>query len=366
MPISPELLRERLARVFRKAKALDKILLLNTGNTDPNFLYLTGFTSGLFEYSYLIVKPDGAKLVTSALEYETAKEQAPSGMEVLCMRSSEESKAILGSELNGFRIGINESFLPVEIYKSLKKNYKLKKLKDISGLLSNARLVKDEDEIGKIKKAVSITKWAQMLIQKEFKEGMTEMELAAKFDSLSASVGSEGPSFKTIVCFGKNAALPHHFPDGTKLAYGDIVLIDAGAKSENYCSDMTRTFIFGDDKKAVGRIDEKEELLKVVKEAQVRAIRAIRPGVKGKEIDRVARECIETFEGGKYKGKFIHSLGHSLGIEVHDGPGFSPNEETVIKEGMVITVEPGIYINGFGGVRIEDDVLITKDGALVL
>lgn len=359
--MNKETFKARLSKIFKNAKGLDKVLLVNTGAVDPNFLYVTGFTSGLFEYSYLIFGRESCILITSALEYETAKEQASEGVNVVCIGSSEELKDVLSKELEGLRVGINESFVPVGIYKSLRKNYKAKKLVDVSERLEKARLVKDDSEIAKIRKAVGVTKLALVLIQKEFKEGMTEAELAAKFDSLSASLGSEGPSFKTIVCFGKNAALPHHFPDGTKLGHGDIILIDAGAKEKNYCSDMTRTFIFGKE-----RSGELEEMMRVVKDAQLKAIKAIRPGLRGKEIDKTARDYIESFDGGKYKGKFIHSLGHSLGIEVHDGPGFSPKEETVIRKGMVITVEPGIYINGFGGVRIEDDVLVTNGGSLVL
>jgi len=364
--MSPELFRERLSRIFNGAKGTDRILILNTGTTDPNFLYVTGFNSGLFEYSYLVLRKEGARLFTSVLEYETAREQAVEGLDVVCIKSSEELKKGLASEIDGLCVGINESFMPVRAYKSLRKNYKARRIMDVSGRLSDARRVKDRDEIASIRKAASITKWALMMIQKEFREGMTEMELAAKFDGLSASMGSQDPSFKTIVCFGRNAALPHHFPDQTKLRYGDFILIDAGARVDNYCSDMTRTFIYGDDKSRIKGYEEMRNVAKIVKEAQTRAIKAIRPGVKGKDIDKIARDYIESVDKGKYKGKFIHSLGHSLGIEVHDGPGFSPNEETVLKQGMVITAEPGIYINGFGGVRIEDDVLITKDGALVL
>ena len=356
----------RIGKVFDACRGVEKILLMNTGAQDPNFVYITGFASGLFEYSYLILERGSATLVTSVLEYETAKEQAVQGLEVVRMDSSEQLRELMSKALDGRSVGINEAFMPVMAYKSLKKNHKPRRVVDVSGAFSKARLVKDKAEIASIRKAVGVTKMALMLIQKEFKEGMTERELAAKFDGLSASLGSDEPSFKTIVCFGKNAALPHHFPDETRLKYGDIILIDAGARCSNYCSDMTRTFIFGRDKPSISRVDEKEEMVKVAKEAQVMAIRAIRPGVRGKDIDKVARDHIEGFGGGKYKGKFIHSLGHSVGIEVHDGAGFSPNEETVLEEGMVITAEPGIYINGFCGVRIEDDVLVTKDGALVL
>ncbi len=363
--MTPELLKERLLRVFNGA-GFDKILILNTGSADPNFLYVTGFTSGLFEYSYLILDKEKARLFTSALEYETAVAQMVDGLEVIKIESSEQLHDAMRKELDGMRVGIDESFVPVRAYKSIKKNYKPRRLMDSSRAFERARLVKGEDEIASIRKAVGVTKLALVLIQKEFTEGITETELARKFDTLCGSLGSEGSSFKTIVCFGKNAALPHHSPDQTRLRYGDIVLIDAGSKSGNYCSDLTRTFVFGDDKVKIVDWDEKEKLIRIVKDAQVLAIRSIKPGIRGRDVDKVARDYIDGFDNGKYKGTFIHSLGHSLGIEVHDGPGFSPNEETVIMEGMVITAEPGIYINGLGGVRIEDDVLVTKDGALVL
>ncbi len=363
--MTPELLKRRLGRVFDETN-FDKILILNTGSADPNFLYVTGFTSGLFEYSYLVLDKEKARLFTSALEYETAVAQKSIGLEVIRIESAEQFKSAMGKELDGLRIGINEAFVPVRSYKSIRKNYKTKRLLDATKAFERARLIKDEEEIANIRKAVGITKLAQVLIQKEFKEGMTELELSSKFDALCGSLGSDGPSFKTIVCFGKNAALPHHSPDQTRLQYGDFILVDAGSRSGNYCSDLTRTFVFGDDKARITDWDEKEKIIKIVKEAQVKAIRGIRPGVKGKDIDKIARNYIDRAENGRYKGTFIHSLGHSLGLEVHDGAGFSPNEETIIKEGMVITVEPGIYINGFGGVRIEDDVLVAVDGSLVL
>jgi Xaa-Pro aminopeptidase len=357
---------ERLKKVFENAGKIDKIVIVNTGAQDPNFIYITGFTSGLFEYSYLVLEATSAVLFTSVLEYETAREQAREGLEIIKIESSEDLRKNMEEKIRGFRIGINGNFLPYNIYEAIMKRYNPASIDDVSDAFAKARIVKDKDEIENIKKAVSITKWSQMLIQKEFKEGITEMELASKFDSLSLSMGAQGTSFRTIVCFGRNAALPHHYPDSTKLREGDLILIDAGCLFNNYASDITRTFIFNKEKINPEDLAKMEEIIKVVKDAQVMAIRAIKPGMRGKEIDKIARNYIEGFGGGKYKGMFIHSLGHSVGIEVHDGAGFSPGEETVLKEGMVITVEPGIYINGFAGARIEDDILITKDGASVI
>jgi Xaa-Pro dipeptidase len=173
------------------------------------------------------------------------------------------------------------------------------------------------------------------------------------------SLGASGTSFDTIVSFGKNAALPHHSPDKTRLRKGELILIDAGAKDSNYCSDITRTFAFG-------KIGEgQKEMIDVVKEAQRMAIGAIRQGRDGREIHSLAENYLNETRGGKYKGRFIHALGHSVGLEVHDGPGFS-KQKNILKPGMVITVEPGVYVPGFGGVRFEDDVLITEKGSEVL
>jgi Xaa-Pro dipeptidase len=138
------------------------------------------------------------------------------------------------------------------------------------------------------------------------------------------------------------------------------VLIDAGAKVENYCSDITRTFIFG----SAGN-EKQKEMLETVRKAQKEAISAIRPSKNGKEIHAIAENIINNAYSGKFKGRFIHSLGHSLGLEVHDGPGFS-RQSNKLKPGMVITAEPGIYITGFGGVRIEDDIVITQSGCKIL
>jgi len=292
--------------------------------------------------------------------------QKVKGMEVMKVEDVKKFREEMKALLNGKNVGVNEMFIPYTIYKALRKRYKPKKILDASKALSDARLVKSQEEIKHIRKAVGITKWALVLIQKEFREGVTELELASKFDSISASLGSEGPAFKSIVCFGKNAALPHHSPDHTKLKYGDFVLIDVGAKISNYCSDLTRTFIFGDDKSMIPDYEKKAEMMRIVKEAQIKAIKKVKPGVRGSSIHNTAQKVIDTAKSGEYKGTFIHALGHSLGIEVHDGPGFSPGAKQVLKPGMVITAEPGIYVEGFGGVRIEDDVIVTESGSEII
>ncbi len=351
----------RLEKVLKNLKSVEALCLINTDTADPNFHYLLGFTSGLFEGSVLIATKNKIYLITSPLEYETALEQKTSMMRII--NSGYDGKPAMkwiSKLVKKKKIGMNESFLPTEIYKRFKLKYKPKKILDASGAFMQARLVKDADELAKIRKATKITKTAMKEIQKHFKQGITELQLAAWFDFIQMSLGASRPSFGTIVCFGKNAALPHHSPGNTKLRKGDFVLIDAGAKVKNYCSDITRTFVFSGKGNA-----KQNEMLETVRKAQKNAISAIAPNKYGNEIHNIAENIINSAYKGKFKGRFIHSLGHSLGLEVHDGPGFS-KQKNKLKQGMIITVEPGIYIPGMGGVRIEDDVLITKDRCEVL
>lgn len=357
------LLRERLGKILDNCK-VDYFVIANSSGQDPNFRYLTRFRSGIFENDLLIGSRKGIVLYTSELEYQTALSQKLEGMKVVKVsgRNVKEVERGIKRVLGGKVVGINGGFLNVSKYVEIRKKYKPKKVIDISSSFSSARLVKDAYEIESIEKAASITRRALELIPRYFKEGITELELAKRFDELSASLGSERPSFTTIVCFGKNAALPHHMPDSTRLKKGDFVLIDAGATVNGYCSDMTRTFVFDRDK----RLEKEKEMMEIVKRAQELAIEKMRPGVIGSEVDKAARNYIDSALNGKYKGTFIHSLGHSVGLEVHDGFRLSQDAKVVLKENMVFTAEPGVYVPGFGGVRIEDDVLITRKGPVLL
>lgn len=357
-------LKERLDRIFDSCKGIDRIVLVNSSEKDPNFTYLTGFKGGMFEGDILMADRKGIALYTGALEYETARQQGFSGLRIIKIEDAETTRALLTAALKGKRIGINGSFLPYSTYERLRKRYRPKKIVDVQDAFMKARMVKDSEELANIARAARITRAAQEMIRKDVKSGMTERDVAKRFDDISEGLGSEGPSFETIVSFGRNAALPHHKPDGTRLKNGDFVLIDAGAKVNNYCSDMTRTFIFGGADGKGQR--EKREMLRIVKEAQKMAISSIRPGMAGSEVDKVARSYLDSVDGGKYQGKFIHSLGHSVGIEVHDGEGFSPHSKLRLREDMVITVEPGVYVPGFGGARFEDDIVITKKGRKII
>jgi len=361
-------LRKRLKKIFKETKGISTILLVNTSSPDPNFLYVSGFEGGPFEGNIVILKKNSAELLTSILEYEDMEKQKPKGMDVIEMKSAEQVKRILSKNIKGRPIGINGDFLPYTSYSRIKLRYKPKRIIDVSDAFAKTRLVKEDSEVKMVRKAAMVTKKAMFKIKKKLKVGVTEKEIADAFDEISRKLGSEGPSFSTIVCFGRNSAVAHHNPDSTKLKYGDFVLIDAGAKSGNYCSDITRTFIFGKDKARIKYYEKKLEIYRIVKEAQLKAIKAIKEGVKSATIHNIAEDYIAKAEGGKYK-KFVfeYALGHSIGIEVHDpGGGLSPNSKLKLKQGIITSVEPGIYMPGFGGVRLEDDILVTKDGAVVL
>ncbi len=359
-------MKKRLDKLFENSN-VDAILLMNTGSGfDPNFLYLTGFTSGRFERDILVVTPTKEILLTSSLEYETAKRQKTKEMQVINARSSKQWKTILKKLMKGKVVGINGGVLPYNSYKALKKLTKAKRFVDVTKIFYNARSIKDESEIKSIRAANRIIMKALKSVQKFFKEGMTEKELASKVDQLMVEYGADGPSFPTIVCFGETSSLPHHMPENRRLQKSSFILIDCGSIYKNYCSDVTRTFIFKPDKKS-SKYTQMLEMYNIVKEAQRLAFLSMKPGTKCNVPHNIASNYINKAAKGKYKGKFIHSLGHAIGIEVHDlGPGLYPSSKERMEPGMVFSDEPGIYIPGFGGVRIEDDVLITKKGAVII
>ncbi len=359
-------IKDRATRVLDAAK-VDRILLANTNSEDPNFVYITDLIGGLFEGNFLLIKKDSITLFTSPLEYELAREQLGTRIGIVNL-DSQKKVEMLVKEIKGRSVGINGNFLPYNSYMRIRKRMKMRKVVDASTAFEKAREVKGILEISRIRKANRITKLAIADVQKRLKVGMTEKEAAMMFENRILELGADGTSFDSIVCFGRNAALPHHSPDSTKLRYGDMVLMDVGVRISNYCSDVTRTMIFGNDKKRIRDYERKQRIIDIVREAQAAAIAAIKPGILGEKPHMIAQSIIDNADNGRYKGTFMHALGHSIGIEVHDGSGrfLSPGSKLMLREGMVSSVEPGIYIPGFGGARIEDDVVVTRNGAIIL
>ncbi|MGC8478725.1 MAG: M24 family metallopeptidase [Candidatus Micrarchaeia archaeon] len=361
-----DILGQRLKNIFGGVEA-DALLLYNSDKAESNFLYLTGFYGGVFEDTALVATPFEVHVFTSKLEYETAVEQSIRNKRIHVHQISDVGsfEVQLRRMLEGKIVGIDYVRMPYAYYKKFKNIGKVRKFVDVGKKFSEARAIKSGEEIELMKKAISITKKAFGEVSQYFEEGMSEVELAGRFEYLLREKGSEGLAFDTIVSFGKNAALPHHSPDNTKLKENEIVLIDAGGKYKNYCADMTRTFIFKADKSSK-RHAMMKEMLDVVEKAHDDALDLMREGEQASSAHNLAASIIDGFGNGKYKGRFIHSLGHSIGLDVHDGLAISSNSKTVLKENMVFSDEPGIYVPGFAGVRIEDDVLIGKRRGILL
>ena len=239
----------------------------------------------------------------------------------------------------------------------LKKILPDSKFIDVSHAFTESRIIKDECEIENIRKSCKIADAVMEKIPDILHEGIHEYEVAAEIDYIMQRNGAEKPAFETISSFASNTAEPHYTHGDGKLKKGDFALFDFGASFKRYNSDITRTFTFGKAEK------RQREMHKTVFEAQKVGFDLIAPGIIAKEVHNAVNSYIDNT---KFKGRFIHSTGHSLGLAVHDGPGFTPDSNIELKENMVLTVEPGIYLPDFGGVRIEDDILIKKKGLELL
>ncbi len=341
-----------VADIFADLKSLDKILITNGGENslDKAFFYVSQVEGGLFEGSSIVMTRKKVKMFVYPLEAELAK---ATENEVVVAKSGNEMRELVVKELkNTEKIGVNLGSVTANMFASIKKAMPKKKFVDVSENISKARMIKSKKEISLLSEAAKISSEIYSSVTSKLKEGMTETEVAALLVYEMMSQGASGPSFDTIVGFGSNSALPHYSPGSKKLKKGDFVLTDYGALYKRYCADTTRTVVFGRATK------QQKEMYDLVHEAQAASMNAIKPGVNGKLVNKKAYDIIDAT---KYKGKLMHGVGHGIGLEVHDHPAFGSADIT-IKENMAVTVEPGVYIPGFGGVRIEDDVVVTKNG----
>ncbi|MCL4332771.1 MAG: aminopeptidase P family protein [Candidatus Thermoplasmatota archaeon] len=343
--------------IFDYAREVDTILILNGGENeiDKSFFYLSEASSGIFEGSALIVKPDSLKMITTQLEEESARS---TGLEVRTFNGRTDFTSILREELKDVdTIGLNYSSLTLRQYLELLKLIPDKRFVDVSGSIQESRRFKQPEEIKRLREATKITSEAFDAILPHIKEGIRETELASELVYQMMKLGAKGPSFDSIIAFGANSSMPHYSPGPRKLKKNEFVLMDFGALYERYCADMTRTVVFG------RASDEQKEMYQIVRDAQDAAMKVIRENVNGKDVDKAARDVIDS---SRYKGRFIHSLGHGIGMEVHDHGALSPSYDFPLKENMTITNEPGVYVSKVGGVRIEDDVIVKKDGCEVI
>ncbi len=312
--------------------------------------YLTGFSSS---FGYVLSDKNGSTFYTDS-RYLEAAEKALKGSEI----SVKEYLSPLIDMLSSYK----QVAVPVERIGYL--NYK--KLQDAgfsivdsSSAFTQAMSVKEDYEIDSIKKACEITDKAFFELLGQIKEGMTENEVAAVLEFLMRKGGASGTSFDTIVCFGENSSVPHHETGMRKLRFGDIILIDFGCKVNGYCSDCTRTVLFGDDKKHA----EFKKTYSYVLEAHNLAKEQIKCGMTGKEADAIARNCLKKYGLDKF---FTHSLGHGIGINIHEFPRLSMKSDDRLINGMVFSDEPGVYLAGKYGIRIEDTIMLDNGNVISL
>jgi Xaa-Pro dipeptidase len=350
--------RNRIKKIFKNCDELDAIIFFNGAEPylDMGFFYVTELVEGLFEGSMAISYPDGSlEVVTSLLEEESAKKGK---FDMTVFKSKAEREKIFKKKLSKFKkIGINSQNLTHKNYMELKELLPKKKFVDVSESVNKARMIKDKKEVETLRKACKMVSEAAEEIVDFFKEGVKEYEVAAELSYIMQKKGAIGPSFDTISSFGKNTAEPHYTAGDCTLKKKDFILLDFGAKYRKYCSDITRTYFYGKASK------KQKDMYETVLKAQQIALDKIKPGVNGKDVHQAVSDFIE---GTKYKGLFTHSTGHSIGLMVHDNIALTKDMDMTLEENMVFTVEPGIYISGYGGVRIEEDVRVTKDGVEIL
>ena len=337
---------KRVQKIIKQLN-IDPVLVSN-GN---NMRYVSGFAG---ETGYLYISEKHHAVITD-FRYTYQAEAEAEGYEIITIGSGgyeEAIKEILNRD-KVKRLGFESEDLLYSKYEHLRDALEGVELVPIKDEITSLRRIKTKNELEYIKKAEAIGDKVFTEILTFIKPGMTELEIAAKIEYLLKIYGGERSSFPAIVASGINSSMPHAVPTHKKVEVGDFLTMDYGCVYKGYCSDMTRTIVVGKAN------DKQKEIYNIVLEAQLAALDAIKPGLKGKEIDKVARDII--YKAG-YEGCFGHGLGHSVGLFIHENPRLSPSEEDLIEDGMVETVEPGIYIRGFGGVRIEDLVLVTENG----
>jgi len=324
----------------------------------PNLYYMTGlktFPEGRLLLA--IIPAEGQPFFVAPKLYESQIKQETNIEEMILWTDEENPYKILQNvmeekNLTEGKIAIDDTMWAEQLLSMIKILPKAEfvHLGDMFGAL---RLIKNQDEIEKIKIAGKIADEVIGVVKNNAKVGMTEIEIAALMEYEMRKRGAEGPSFDTIVGSGPNGALPHYNAGDRKLKSGEFVVFDFGAIYKGYCSDMTRTLCIGEPS------EKMREVYTIVKEAQEIGVQTARPGIKAKEVDKAVRDYITEKGYGEY---FTHRTGHGLGLQVHEEPYISGVGETVLQEGMVFSIEPGIYLEGEFGVRIEDIVFVTETG----
>ena len=316
--------------------------------------YLTGYTGS---NGLLLVTPSDSHFFTDP-RYATDAQQNIDCKVHICKKGLFEEAAAIAKRKHLKKLGFEPSWMHVDAFEKLKSHLGPGvKLAPVSGIVEGLRAVKSPSEIARIRASVLANSEAYSKTLRRIKVGIREMDIAAELDFQMRMLGAEKPAFETIVASGARTALPHAHPTAKKIEANELLLIDMGATLDGYASDMTRMSFLGVPSKRVSN------LYRAVLEAQMAGIAAAKAGIPANRVDAAAREVLKRHELDK---AFVHSTGHGLGLEIHEDPRIAKTGNTKLEAGMVITIEPGAYLEGFGGVRIEDTVLVTEKGCEVL
>ncbi len=343
--------RKKLRKRLRKCGA-DALLVTNF----TNVTYLTGFTG---DDSYLLVTKNGQVLL-SDFRYITQLEAECPGLELNIRTSGVPMLDRIGQVVKQTKtslLGFEASAMPVALRDTIAGKLTRTRLVPTTGLVEALRMIKDKSEIQQLRQSVWYAERAFGMLRSSIRPEQTEKEVANELEFNMRRLGAAGPGFASIVAVGPWAALPHATPGERRIGDDPLLLVDWGARGNLYRSDLTRVLVSGKISTKLRRV------YGVVLKAQQKAIEAIRPGIAASEVDAAAREEIAKAGFGK---NFGHGLGHGIGLDIHEEPRLSTTNHLPLRAGMVITVEPGIYLPGWGGVRIEDDVLVTATGHEVL
>lgn len=334
-----------LRQIAFEKKGLDGFLVFNGANQ----FYLAGVSGTA---CLLIPKKGEGTIYVYSVNYEQAKAEGK-GFNVELIKRGEDMVAKIATQVKTLKIKkLAADTLSIESYRGLAKALRGQtKLKTQGNLIWELRKVKDEKELELMRKAGKLTSLGMKVAQETIKSGIKEIEVAAEIEYAMRKKCSWGTSFETSVASGNHSAFPHGGCTEREIRNGDLVVVDMGATYQHYCSDMTRTFVAGKPS------EKQKKLYEVVKLAQDKAQQAIKPKAKAEDVDAQARKTIEDAGYGKY---FVHGLGHGVGLEIHEPPTLSPQSKDKLAVGNVVTNEPGIYIIGLGGIRIEDSVLVQK------
>lgn len=321
-----------------------------------NIAYLTGFKGS---NGYLIIDKEDIFFITDSRYQEYAESILPKKVKFILQNGSfTDTLKTLADKFSDNTVYLEKHSITLSLYETLIKETPNISYKTSEDYVNQMRIIKDENEIDVLKKAAQITDNCVEHLKSYIKPGITEWDVAIEIEYFYKKNGCRKTSFDSIVASGAGASMPHYTPSMTKkIRSGEMVLIDMGCEYNGYNSDLTRTLFVGSITK------EFEEVYQVVSNAQQKAINLVKEGMKTSELDNIAREVISNAGYGKYFG---HSLGHGIGIDVHELPAVNSNGEYVLQENVIISIEPGIYLPKKGGVRIEDMVRITKTGCEVL